>query len=451
MAFCRVQWLPNNFCREVQKGDGVLKLLRNRNFSLLWWGGLVSMLGNWMLIVALPVYIYQETGSTLATSLMFIAGTVPRVLLGSAAGVFVDQLEHKRTMIICNLLLAATVVPLFLVTSIGALWLIYAVAFLQSAISLFFGPAENAFLPSLVNQDSLIPANALNALNNNLARLVGPAIGGLIVSYFGLAGVVVFDVASYLVAAALITLVAAPTKATREQDAPTQAASAWPSQFVLQWREGLAQIRRNRVMTVVLYAMTLAAFGEGAFSVLFAPSIHEAFSGGTLEFGWVMSASAVGGVAGGVLIGSMGHLKPTRVFAFGLLYLGLIDLVMFNCAPFVSSIVPIVVLMVIVGIPATAIGAGYTTLMQTSVEDRFLGRVFSTVDAVSSLTLLVGMAAAGFLGDLVGVMTLVKVQGLAHTLAGLLVLALLRLRPPQSEVDSSSMSIASRVSSEADA
>lgn len=424
----------------------MLQLLRNRNFSLLWWGGLVSMLGNWMLIVALPVHIYQETGSTLATSLIFIAGTVPRVLLGSVAGVFVDRLEHKRTMVVCNLLLAATVVPLLLVTGSGALWPIYAVAFLQSAIGLFFGPAENAFLPSLVNRDSLIPANALNALNNNLARLVGPAVGGLIVSYFGLAGVVVFDVASYLVAAALITLIAAPTKATSGQVAPAQVASQrlseWTSQlvlFALQWREGLAQIRRNRVMTVVLYAMTLAAFGEGAFSVLFAPFVTEAFSGGTLEFGWVMSAQAVGGVAGGVLIGSLGHLKPTRLFAFGLLYLGLIDLVMFNCAAFVPGIIPVVVLMIVVGVPATAIGAGYTTLMQTNVEDRFLGRVFSTVDAVSALALLVGMAAAGFLGELIGVMTLVKVQGLAHTLAGLLVLMFLRLRSLQDEAESTSV------------
>ena len=174
--------------------------------------------------------------------------------------------------------------------------------------------------------------------------------------------------------------------------------------------------------------MTLAAFGEGAFSVLFAPFIYEAFSGGTLEFGWVMSAQAVGGILGGVLIGSLGHLKPTRVFAFGLLYLGLIDLVMFNGAPFGFQHRPCGSSHGRRGCTGDRNRGRYTTLMQTSVEDRFLGRVFSTVDAVSSLTLLVGMATAGFLGDLIGVMTLVKVQGLAHTLAGLLVLALLRLR-----------------------
>lgn len=416
---------PPHFYLEVSKGDGVLKLLRNRNFSLLWWGGLISLLGNWMLIVALPIYVYRETGSTLATSLMFIAGTVPRVLLGSVVGVFVDRLERKRTMIVCNLLLAGTMLPL-LVTAQGALWPVYAVAFCQAAIGLFFGPAENAFLPSLVDRDDLITANALNALNNNLARLIGPAVGGLIVSYFGLAGVVVFNLASYLVAATLITLIAPPAGEPLEQ-APNTASSPLLLGWRSGWLEGLAQIRQSRVMTVVLYAMTLAAFGEGSFSVLFAPFITEAFAGGTLQFGWVMSAQAVGGILGGMLIGWLRHLEPTHLFAFGLLYLGLIDLVMFNYAAFVATLSPIIVLMVVVGVPATAIGAGYTTLLQTHAGDEFLGRIFSMVDALSALALLTGMVIAGFLGELVGVVTLMKVQGTAHTLAGLFVLV--RLRP----------------------
>lgn len=413
----------------------MLKLLGNRNFSLLWWGGLVSMLGNWMLIVSLPVYIYQATGSTLATSLMFIAGTLPRVLFASIAGVFVDQLERKRTMVVCNLLLALTVVPLLFVSDSGTLWLIYLVSLTQSTISLFFGPAENAFLPSLVSRDDLVPANALNALNNNLARLIGPAIGGLIVSRFGLAGVVVFDLASYLVAATFITLIPTPTKLEAEEiNVQTGVPSHQPLQsWVSQWREGLAQLRHNRLLQVVLYAMTLAALGEGTFSVLIAPFVNEAFSGGALEFGWVMSAQAVGGIVGGVLIGLLRHITPSRLFALGLLYLGLIDLVMFNYTALVPSIIPMLVLMVVVGIPATAIGAGYTTLLQTSLEDKFLGRVFSLVDTVSALALLVGIVIAGVLGDFIGVMTLIKVQGSAHVLAGLLVLVLLRfLAKPKS-------------------
>lgn len=90
--------------------------------------------------------------------------------------------------------------------------------------------------------------------------------------------------------------------------------------------------------------------------------------------------------------------------------------------------------MVIVGLPAVAIGAGYTTSLQTSLEARFLGRVFSLVDTVSALALLLGIITAGILGDLIGVMTLIKVQGGAHVVAGLLAFVLLKLSPKPAAV-----------------
>ena len=417
----------------------MMRVLRNRDFALLWWGGLVSMLGNWMLFVALPVYVYQATGSTLATSLMFIAGALPRVLLGSVAGVFVDRLERKRTMVVCNLLLAVTIAPLLLVTHSGTFWLIYVVAVLQSAIGQFFGPAENALLPALVGREDLTPANALNALNNNLARLIGPAVGGLVVTAFGLQGVVLLDLASYLVAALLIALITVSSKATDDQELTPQhnAFRRWFSE----WREGLGQVRHNRIVAVLLAAMTLTSVGEGAFSVLLAPFVSVAFAGGALELGWVLSAQAVGGIVGGVLIGWLGsRLSPSRLLGLGLLFVGLIDLAIFNYPTFFPNIVPALALMAVVGVPAAAAGAGYTTLMQTNVADRFLGRVFGTVGTVSAFAMLLGMAVAGVLGDLVGVVAVINVQGVAYTVAGFVTLLLLKSRraSPMSPVEASS-------------
>lgn len=84
--------------------------------------------------------------------------------------------------------------------------------------------------------------------------------------------------------------------------------------------------------------------------------------------------------------------------------------------------------MAIVGVPAAAAGAGYTTLMQTNVADKFLGRVFGTVGTVSALAMLLGMVVVGMLGDLVGVIAVINIQGVAYTLAGLLALMLLNPR-----------------------
>jgi MFS family permease len=128
----------------------MMATLRERNFALLWWGGLISLAGDWLLRTALPFYVYDLTGSALATSVMFMVGTVPGLLLGPVAGVFVDRWDRRRTLVVANLLLALTLTPLLLVRSADWLWLVYAVALVQSALVRFVVPAENALLPLLV-------------------------------------------------------------------------------------------------------------------------------------------------------------------------------------------------------------------------------------------------------------------------------------------------------------
>lgn len=414
----------------------MLSVLRDRDFALLWWGGLVSMLGNWTLSVALPVYVYGTTGSTFATSLMFIAGALPRVLLGTVAGVFVDRLERKRTLVVCNLLLALTLTPLLLVERGGATWLIYLVAFVQLSVAQFFGPAENALLPTLVGKDRLAAANALNALNNNLARLVGPAAGGLVMAAYGLTGAALFNLASYLAAAVLLGLMSVSPAAVpqRSRAATENPLRRWASD----WREGFVHIRGNRVTLTLLAVMALTSLGEGAMSVLLAPFVSQAFGGGAQGLGWVLSAQAVGGVAGGLVIGWVGsRVAPLKLLSFGALFLGLIDLAIFNYPALFSAtllptpfpiIGPALVLMAIAGVPASSFGVGHATLVQMNVADALLGRVFGTVNTVSALALLAGMAAAGVLGDLIGVVPVINTQGVVYVSAGVLVLVLWRSR-----------------------
>ena len=257
----------------------MVSVLRNRNFSLLWWGGLVSMMGDYMLFVALPIYIYQMTGSTLATSLMFMAGAVPRVLLGSVAGVFVDRWSRQRTMVVCNLLLALGITPLLLVALGGSIWLVYVVAIFQSSVNQFFGPAENALLPTLVDRERLTSANALNALNDNLARLLGPAAGGIVVSFSGLAGVVAFDLASYLIAAILIAFMKVPVTTTEVRREQPPLADVLRS-LGYEWREGLQVISRRRIVALLVGTKTLTSLGEGVFSVSLAPFVAESLGAG---------------------------------------------------------------------------------------------------------------------------------------------------------------------------
>src|SRR3954462_6081808 len=131
----------------------VLTVLRRRNFGLLWLGGLVSVAGDWVLIAALPYFVYQATGSRVGTAGMIAAELAPSVLLSSIAGVFVDRWDRRRLLVVTNVLQAATVLLLLAVPDLGWLWLVYVVAAGQSVLAAFAGPAEAALLPTLVGPD----------------------------------------------------------------------------------------------------------------------------------------------------------------------------------------------------------------------------------------------------------------------------------------------------------
>jgi MFS family permease len=401
----------------------VLTVLRRRDFALLWFAGLVSLTGDWMLVVALPVTVYQLTGSALATGGVLIANKLSALVLGSVAGVFVDRWDRKRTMVIANLIRAPVLLLLVAVDSAERVWIVYVVAATNSAVGQFFRPAENALLPRLVGEEHLVPANALNALNDNLSRLLGPALGGLVAAWFGLSGVVAADAASYLVAAGMIAAIAASTKP--ELAHPLDAASVTGSWSVVwrQWLAGLRLIRDNPVLRVVFGVFALASLGEGVIGTAFWVYIDQALGGGTREAGWLLSAQAVGGLVGAVVIGAWGKTRtPVYLLGWGAIGIGLIDLAVFNYPAFIPGIWLGLVLMTVVGVPATAFGTGYTTALQAEAGDAYRGRVFGALSATSALFMIGGAAIAGLATERLGAVTVLTIDSLGYVAGGVFAL-----------------------------
>src|SRR5882724_10440609 len=112
----------------------MLTVLRRRNFALVWLGGLASLTGDWALFAGLPLAVYGMTGSTLALGLTAIANSVPRLLLGSIAGVFVDRWDRRRTMFVADVLLGLALLPMLLVTSVDRLWLLVLCVIVESSV-----------------------------------------------------------------------------------------------------------------------------------------------------------------------------------------------------------------------------------------------------------------------------------------------------------------------------
>jgi MFS family permease len=387
--------------------------LRQRNFGLLWWAGLISITGNWLLGIALPIYVLQLTGSPASVSAVVTAGLLANLLFGAIAGAYVDRWDRRRVVTIVNLLQVLAVLPLVLVDRPGLVWTAVAVEFTESALAQFFQPAENALLPSLVTGENLTAANALNSLNNNIGRLLGPAVGGLAAVAFGLTGAVVLDAASYAIAAALCALITGTHRADRSDE---------PRRHLLrELVDGVKALGRNRIVRSIFVMSTLGAIGEGMMATLFAFYVVDALHTDGRAMGWMMSAQAVGGIAGGLAATRvLNRFRPVPLIAATFAVFGLIDIAIFNYPRFSTTLWPVIAMFVLVGIPVGIRGGAVWTLFQVCTPDRLRGRLFSAIWMGAALAGIVGANLAGSLGTHVNVLDLLTVQGTGPVVAAII-------------------------------
>ena len=387
----------------------MLAVLRRRDFALLWLGGLISMTGDWLLLAALPFYVYSRTGSTIATALIITAELVPNFLLTTFAGVYVDRWDRKRVMVITSFASGLAVAGLLTIDAFGVLPVALAVVGTQAALSTLFGPAENALLPRLVEADELVTANALNSLNNSLARLIGAPLGGLTLALWGIEGVAIIDAATFMVGAALIAVIHAPGRAE-------VSAEPAPAHFWREWREGLGLIVRTRAILALFVVLLLMNFGGVMTDPLFAAFIRDVVGAGPAIFGIVLTARAVGGMLGGVVASRLSRRHPTvDLLAAACVAAGAMQLVQFN----VPLLPVVLVTSFLLGIPAVTSSAAIQTLLQERVPDAYRGRVFGSLSTMVALICLVSVLGfGGALASVIGIVPVLSLSALITASAG---------------------------------
>ena len=392
--------------------------LRNRDYRLLLAAGFVSFTGDWILNAGLAYQVYALTGSTLASAATVLAVLMPKVVLGSFAGVLADRWDRRRTMIACNLLLAGTLLPLLLIDRPGEVPIVYPVIAVHSALASLFVSAEAALVPSLVDGPALVAANALNGQARDVARLVGAAAGGLLAAAGGIPLIAVADTVTFVAAAGLLALI--------RHRAARSGGPAPARHLVREWREGTRIAVSTRTLRTLLAFVLITGVGEAVLTTLMAPFVRGVLHGGPGAYGTVLAAQAIGGLAGGTVATLAGHRFPARLLlGVGALTFGVLDLALFLYPSVAPTVWPAVLIMVLVGVPGALTMAGLVTIFQSATDDRHRGRVFGAVTALEAAAMLVGVAVAGLLADRLGIVPVIAVQAVGYCAAGLLVLIVL--------------------------
>jgi MFS family permease len=405
-------------------------LLRRRDFGLLWTGGLISETGDWFLLVGLPVWVLQVTGSSLVTATVFLVGLLPGLVVGPLAGVLVDRWDRRRTLVAVSLAQAAFLLPLLAVDGRHRLWVVYLVMAAEAALAQLNDPARNALVPTLVARDDLVGANALIGLNANLARLAGSPLGGLLVELAGLPGLVIGDAVSFLVGAALLGLVRRPPRAEPAEPREVSTAPAPPG-VVGEWVDGLRVTLGDRGLRWGLVVNGLAAVAQGIFTVLFVLFVTRELGGDGADVGLLRGVQAIGGLLGGlVVVGLARRLEPGRLLGISLLVFAAVDLAIWNGPALTTGEWLYLGLFVAAGIPGIGFLTGLTALVQERTDEAYLGRVFATYYGSFNGLMAVGMLLAGLLGDPVGVVPVLNGQAGLYLLAGVVAVATLGRAAP---------------------
>ncbi|TVR23378.1 MAG: MFS transporter [Anaerolineaceae bacterium] len=373
-------------------------LRENPNFARLWSAQVVSLLGDWFNTIALSILIAQYTGgSGLAISLFLMARFLPPLIFGPFAGVLVDRFDRKRILIYCNALRVFVVLGFLLATGPEMLWLIYLLTVIQFVLSALFEPGQSAIMPAIVKREGLVLANTLTSITWSAMLAVGAIIGGGVAAVFGIQTAIVVDALTFALAAYFISRIEIENPARIEK-------VSGESGSLL---EGLRYLRNNPGIAAVMTVKGGGSIGNpDTIITVYATQVFILGSSGQLSLGILYSAFGVGAILGPLVMnyvndGSIVRMRDLILGGFVLAFLGWL-LLGAGMGILGLMALPLVISGIAIRAAGGSINWTYSSvIIQKTVPDRYLGRVFSLDMAFFQLVTVLSTVLHGWIIDVV--------------------------------------------------
>ena len=384
---------------------GYLDLIRgNRNFRYLWFGQIVSLLGDWFNLIASASLVANLTESGLAVSGLLVARLLAPFFVSPFAGVAADRLPRKSLLIWSDILRGVTVLGFLLVREPSQVWLLYVLTAVQLGISGFFFPTKTAMLPDIVSERELGAANALSSATWSVMLALGAALGGLAAGVFGLYPAFILDALTFVLSAFLIARIdyqAAVPLAQRAGESFRAALAEAVGQYV----DGLLYLWQHRdILVIVLLKAFVSLLMWGPYQVIqitLSEQLYVIGAGGTIGLGLMYAANGVG-----TGIGPLGVRRFTGDRARALRVAIALAFVVSGVGMFLVAPLPsfgwFLVGLLLRGIGGGTIWVFSTQLLLEKLPNRVRGRVFATEFALHTLAGAIAAFLVGPALDAVG-------------------------------------------------
>jgi MFS family permease len=382
--------------------------LKHRNYRLLWTGNLISQSGDWMDLIAFNWLVYTLTESPLQLAIANALRALPALVFTLIGGVIADRMERRKLLFITQFVMMLFAFALAILVSIGEtnIWIIYLVAFGRGVATAVNQPARQSLISELVPEEDLPNAVALNSATVNLTRVIGPAIGGVLIATVGVTGAFYLNAFSFFAVLYGLYLMQFP---------------AWkPSKrrrsMVADLADGYQYLRHEAgLRTLVILALVPMVLGQ-PYQTMLTVFARDVFHSGGSGLGIMQSAAALGAAVGALAVASSRQSSRFHVqMMAGLIFFGVM-LVLFAVAPTMWLALPILLL---IGFSNQTYQTSNNTLLQMNVAPEYRGRILSLLFLRRGL-LPLGTVLAGALTSAFGPQ--VAVGGMA---VGLVLLAIL--------------------------
>ncbi len=366
--------------------------LLTRDFTLVWWGQMVSQVGDGVSKLALLWFVYAITGSPLKTTMIGLLQTLPPILFGPFIGVVVDRVPKKLLLISSDLIRAVVlgVIPCLIPVEAFSIERLYLLVFVHAVASAVFGPALTAAIPSLVSRHEFTAANALLQTTTSIGIILGPALSGVGIATMSSQEVLCVNAVSYVISAACFLFIRFPSAE------PVQAGEASLAGTFRDVVAGFHYVfRRQRIILMLIGAASMYTFATSAFSTLFPVFGKRLLDLGPIEVGYLWSAFGVG-----LLLVSLGLVSlsaralPQRIQLMALSSaisgLALFGLIM------TSNRLVAAGLMVIIGMGAGTLTPVAWGVLQEIAPTSLLGRVLAIYNLGAMTSAIAGMTIFGW-------------------------------------------------------
>lgn len=396
-----------------------MKIIKNKDFMLLWLGQSISKLGTSLYDIALMWYIYKKTGSSIALGISVLCFTVPSVLVTPLAGVFADRLDKKKIIVNTDILngILMLLFSYFIFANRYPVYVLYLFMILASIVTEIFSPAMSAAIPAMVEEKDLKDANTLNQMTSQILNIFGPVLAGILIAFMNMWILFLLNGLSFFICAATESFVKIP-KITSDFTKSDKGIAA-------QFKEGLVYVSKDKALLYLVMA------GGVIINFFLAPlSIYETvlstkiLNVGSTGFGMMNSAISIGALIGGALIMTNVIKDKYKMAVAGLSIEG-IAVIFFGIIPNYYIVLSAAAVLGI-GLAMASVGIG--TLYQTMIPKDKMGRVMALVSTLCNVTVPLGTLAGSAIISCMPLSIILIISGIVVLVTGISLVPLLRIK-----------------------